>query len=53
MLDLWGSSGAARCAEKYNQEHSRVWYKNNYAAGVKIFNVFPVSKITHYFETYG
>ncbi|KAJ4298716.1 hypothetical protein N0V88_003748 [Collariella sp. IMI 366227] len=41
MLDLWGSSGPARCAEKYNQEHSRVWYKNNYGAGVKIFNIFP------------
>ncbi|KAL2126382.1 hypothetical protein VTI74DRAFT_1017 [Chaetomium olivicolor] len=42
MLDLWGSAGPARCAEKYNQEHSRVWYKNNYGAGVKIFNVYPV-----------
>jgi beta-galactosidase len=45
VIDSWGGSGFARCAERFNNEHSRVHYKNNYAAGVKIFNLYMVSSL--------
>ncbi|KAH6854926.1 glycoside hydrolase family 35 protein [Chaetomium sp. MPI-CAGE-AT-0009] len=40
VVDYWGGSGYARCAERFNHEQSRVFYKNNFAAGVKIFNLY-------------
>ncbi|KAG7291830.1 hypothetical protein NEMBOFW57_001851 [Staphylotrichum longicolle] len=40
VIDLWGGPGFARCGERFNHEQSRVWYKSNFAAGVKIFNVY-------------
>ncbi|KAK3298537.1 glycoside hydrolase family 35 protein [Chaetomium fimeti] len=42
VVDYWGGSGFARCAERFNHEQSRVFYKNNFAAGVKIFNLYMI-----------
>ncbi|KAK4236777.1 glycoside hydrolase [Achaetomium macrosporum] len=40
VLDYWGGSGFSRCAERFNHEQTRVFYKNNFAAGAKIFNIY-------------
>jgi hypothetical protein len=42
IFDIWGGTGFARCLERFNQEQTRVYYKNNFAAGAKIFNVYMV-----------
>ncbi|KAK4042488.1 hypothetical protein C8A01DRAFT_44500 [Parachaetomium inaequale] len=42
VVDFWGGPGFARCAERFNNEQSRVHYKNNFAAGVKIFNLYMI-----------
>jgi hypothetical protein len=42
VLDYWGGSGFSRCAERFNHEQTRVFYKNNFAAGAKIFNIYMV-----------
>jgi beta-galactosidase len=42
VIDIWGGPGFARCGERFNHEQSRVWYKSNFAAGAKIFNVYMV-----------
>jgi hypothetical protein len=41
-FDIWGGTGFSRCLERFNQEQTRVYYKNNFAAGAKIFNVYMV-----------
>ncbi|AEO65317.1 glycoside hydrolase family 35 protein [Thermothielavioides terrestris NRRL 8126] len=40
VLDYWGGTGFARCAERFNAEQARVFNKNNFAAGVKIFSLY-------------
>jgi len=42
VVDYWGGTGFERCAQRFNHEHTRVFYKNNFAAGVKIFNIYMV-----------
>lgn len=40
----WGQqAGFDKCAELLNNEFERVLYKNNYAMGVTIFNIYMVS----------
>ena len=39
----WGGAGFESCAALLNHEFQRVLFKNNYAAGIAIFNVYMVS----------
>ncbi|KAL0937739.1 glycoside hydrolase family 35 protein [Colletotrichum truncatum] len=39
-FDPWGGQGFEQCAALVNHEYERVFYKNNMAAGVSIFNVY-------------
>ncbi|KAH8594370.1 glycoside hydrolase superfamily [Bisporella sp. PMI_857] len=39
-FDPWGGLGFAQCAELLNEEFERVFYKNNYASGVKLLNIY-------------
>jgi hypothetical protein len=41
-FDPWGGWGFDRCAELTSHEQVRVFYKNNYAAGVAIFNIYMI-----------
>ncbi|KAL2851105.1 beta-galactosidase extracellular [Aspergillus pseudoustus] len=38
--DSWGGYGFDECAKLVNHEFERVFYKNNFAFGVKIFNLY-------------
>lgn len=38
-FDPWGGPGFDNCASLLNDEFERVFYKNNLAAGVTIFNI--------------
>ncbi|CZR69346.1 probable beta-galactosidase [Phialocephala subalpina] len=40
--DGWGGFGFNVCAQKLNQEFERVYYKNNFANGIKIINIYMV-----------
>lgn len=42
-FDPWGGHGSEKCSALINHEFERVFYKNNYAAGVAIFNVYMVT----------
>lgn len=39
----WGQAGFENCALLLNMEFERVLYKNNYAVGTTIFNIYMVS----------
>ncbi|TIC95814.1 putative beta-galactosidase A [Colletotrichum higginsianum] len=39
-FDAYGGSGFENCASLVNHEFQRVVYKNNYASGVTIFNIY-------------
>ncbi|KAH7305960.1 beta-galactosidase [Stachybotrys elegans] len=39
-FQLWGQGGFDNCALLLNMEFERVLYKNNYAAGATIFNIY-------------
>ncbi|ORY15606.1 glycoside hydrolase superfamily [Clohesyomyces aquaticus] len=39
-FDPWGGPGWDKCATLLNQEFERVFYKNNYAFGVTVFNIY-------------
>jgi hypothetical protein len=41
-FDPWGGWGFEQCAQLINQEQVRVFYKNNYAAGVTIFSLYMI-----------
>lgn len=41
-FDPWGGHGFENCAELLNMEFERVFYKNNYAAGVTIFSIYMI-----------
>ncbi|ETS78462.1 beta-galactosidase A [Pestalotiopsis fici W106-1] len=41
-FDPWGGPGFENCALLLNEEFERVFYKNNLAAGVTIFNIYMV-----------
>ncbi|KJZ75914.1 hypothetical protein HIM_04738 [Hirsutella minnesotensis 3608] len=41
-FDPWGGYGPEQCAALVNHEFERVFYKNNYAAGVSIFNIYMI-----------
>ncbi|MCJ1473514.1 hypothetical protein MMC13_002165 [Lambiella insularis] len=42
-FDPWGGSTFNNCAQLLNEEFERVFYKNNYAAGIKILNLYMVT----------
>ena len=42
-FDPWGGSTFNSCAKRTNEEFERVFYKNNYAAGIKILNLYMVT----------
>ena len=39
-FDPWGGVGFEKCEELVNEEFERVFFKNNFAAGVTVFNVY-------------
>ncbi|UJO16167.1 Beta-galactosidase A [Fulvia fulva] len=39
-IDSWGGPGLEGCAEMVNHEAERIFYKNNFANAVTIFNVY-------------
>ncbi len=41
-FDPWGGPGFESCAAFLNHEFERVFYKNNFAAGARIFNVYMI-----------
>ncbi|MCJ1351023.1 MAG: hypothetical protein MMC33_001005 [Icmadophila ericetorum] len=41
-FDPWGGSSFKNCTKLINEEFARVFYKNNYAAGIKIFNLYMI-----------
>ncbi|KAI1490140.1 glycoside hydrolase superfamily [Biscogniauxia mediterranea] len=41
-FDPWGGWGFEKCSELINHEFERVFYKNNYAAGVTILNLYMI-----------
>ncbi|KAG6010445.1 hypothetical protein E4U21_006446 [Claviceps maximensis] len=41
-FDPWGGWGFEKCSALVNHEFARVFYKNNYAAGVSIFNIYMI-----------
>ncbi|KAF7531211.1 hypothetical protein G7054_g9091 [Neopestalotiopsis clavispora] len=41
-FDPWGGPGFDNCASLLNEEFERVFYKNNLAAGVTIFNIYMI-----------
>ncbi|KAI0481363.1 glycoside hydrolase superfamily [Xylariaceae sp. FL0804] len=41
-FDPWGGYGFEMCAALLNMEFERVFYKNNYAAGVAIMNLYMI-----------
>ncbi|KHN94270.1 beta-galactosidase [Metarhizium album ARSEF 1941] len=41
-FDPWGGWGFEKCAALVNHEFARVFYKNNLAAGVTIFNIYMI-----------
>lgn len=41
-FDSWGGSGFEKCAALTDAEFVRVFYKNLYSFGVKIFNIYMV-----------
>ena len=44
-IDSWGSGiGLEGCAALINNEFERVFYKNNFAAGIAIFNLYMVRR---------
>lgn len=42
-FDPWGGSGFEKCTTLLNEQFERVFYKNNYATGMTIFNIYMVS----------
>ncbi|KAJ8115873.1 hypothetical protein ONZ43_g4566 [Nemania bipapillata] len=42
-IDSWGGSGLEGCAVLANHEFERIFYKNNFGFGVKLFNIYMVS----------
>ncbi|KAI1778006.1 glycoside hydrolase family 35 protein [Hypoxylon cercidicola] len=41
-FDPWGGWGFEQCSALVNHEFERVFYKNNYAVGVTIFNLYMI-----------
>ncbi|KAI1333569.1 glycoside hydrolase family 35 protein [Xylariaceae sp. FL0016] len=41
-FDPWGGWGFEQCSQLVNHEFERVFYKNNYAAGVTIYNLYMI-----------
>ena len=41
-FDPWGGPGFAKCTALLGPEFERVFYKNNYAADIAIFNIYMV-----------
>ncbi|KAK8046304.1 putative beta-galactosidase A [Apiospora saccharicola] len=41
-FDPWGGPGFEQCSQLVNQEFERVFYKNNFAAGVSILNLYMI-----------
>ena len=39
-FDPWGGSGFAKCTTLLNEQFERVFYKNDFASGVTIFNIY-------------
>lgn len=47
-FDPWGGPGFENCAALINHEFARVFYKNNFAAGITLFNVYMVGSSNIY-----
>ncbi|KAH8662000.1 glycoside hydrolase superfamily [Xylariales sp. PMI_506] len=41
-FDPWGGAGFEKCASLVNQEFERLFYKNNFAAGTSIHNIYMI-----------
>ncbi|KAG6117237.1 hypothetical protein E4U14_007998 [Claviceps sp. LM454 group G7] len=41
-FDPWGGWGFEKCSALVNHEFARVFYKNNYAAGVSVFSLYMI-----------
>lgn len=41
-FDEWGGPGFEQCSQLINHEFERVFYKNMFASGVTIFNIYMV-----------
>ncbi|KAK8111988.1 putative beta-galactosidase A [Apiospora kogelbergensis] len=41
-FDPWGGPGFEKCSQLLNHEFERVFYKNNFAAGVAILNLYMI-----------
>ncbi|KAH9886114.1 glycoside hydrolase family 35 protein [Xylariomycetidae sp. FL2044] len=41
-FDPWGGWGFEQCSQLVNHEFERVFYKNNYAVGVTIYNLYMI-----------
>ncbi|KAI0020857.1 glycoside hydrolase family 35 protein [Xylariomycetidae sp. FL0641] len=41
-FDPWGGWGFQQCSELVNFEFERVFYKNNYASGIKLMNLYMI-----------
>ncbi|KAH9208651.1 glycoside hydrolase superfamily [Leptodontidium sp. 2 PMI_412] len=41
-FDIWGGSGFDQCAKLVNMESERVFFKNNFAAGTKLLNLYMI-----------
>jgi len=50
-LDGWAGVGFDQCAVFLNNDFERVYYKNAYAAGVKIINYYMVRVASPYART--
>lgn len=44
-LDSWGGPGFDKCAAMANHEFERVFYKQVYGFGARIFNVYMVCAV--------
>lgn len=42
-FDHWAGPGFEKCADLLNHEFERVFYKNNFGAGLTIFNIYMAS----------
>jgi hypothetical protein len=47
--DGWGGFGFDVCEKKLNHEFERVFYKNNFANGIKIMNLYTICEYFFFF----
>ncbi|KAF2152398.1 glycoside hydrolase family 35 protein [Myriangium duriaei CBS 260.36] len=47
-FDPWGGPGFAKCLSLVNDQFERVFYKNNFAFGATIFNIYMTAGLTNW-----